>query len=200
MTDDEPVTITIRRRVKGGRELEFEESLREFVPQSLRFPGHLGVLVLKAAPEWVVVIKFQRRSDYDAFRDSPEYQRWTAHVSDLLEAEPDAVESSGLESWFTLPGESLASDIPRWKIAIVTWLGVNVAVIATTYGLWPVVGDWPFIPQCLVVNAVVVVLLTWLIMPLLTRYLRFWLNRPKPNFILQPLGKASHEHNKFAAC
>jgi antibiotic biosynthesis monooxygenase (ABM) superfamily enzyme len=76
MSDDAAVTVTIRRRVKAGREAAFEDALREFIPHSLRFPGHLGVQILQpapgATPEWVVVIKFQCRRDYDGFRHSPE--------------------------------------------------------------------------------------------------------------------------------
>jgi antibiotic biosynthesis monooxygenase (ABM) superfamily enzyme len=101
MSDDAAVTVTIRRRVKPGREAAFEDALREFIPQSLRFPGHLGVQVLcpapGAAPEWVVVIKFRSRRDYDGFRNSPEYAQWRAQILDLLEGDPVVEEQCGLE-------------------------------------------------------------------------------------------------------
>jgi antibiotic biosynthesis monooxygenase (ABM) superfamily enzyme len=45
-------------------------------------------------------------------------------------------------------------------MALVTWLGVNVAVIGLTWLLGPLVGAWPLIPQTLFVNALVVLLLT----------------------------------------
>jgi antibiotic biosynthesis monooxygenase (ABM) superfamily enzyme len=179
MNDNAALTITIRRRVKPRREAAFEEALREFIPQSLRFPGHLGVQVLRPAPggvpEWVVVIKFQSRHDYELFRSSSEYVGWSSQIFDLLEANPAVEERSGLESWFALPGVTTDVVLPRWKMAIVTWLGVNVAVIGLTYFLGPVVGAWPLIPQALFVNALVVVLLTWAIMPLFTRLFRSWL-------------------------
>jgi antibiotic biosynthesis monooxygenase (ABM) superfamily enzyme len=190
MKSDATLTVTIRRRVKSGREAEFEKSLREFVPQSIGFPGHLGVQVLNAAPEWIGVIKFQNRGDYESFRDSPEYRRWNAAISDLLDGDPVVAEQRGLESWFGLPGKTSVPVMPLWKMAIVTWLGVNVAVNTMTFALRPVVGSWPFIPQSIVVNAFVVVLLTWIIMPLLTRCFRSWLYRPDPSVILEPNRKA----------
>lgn len=187
MTSDTAVTVTIRRRVKAGREAAFEEALREFIPQSLRFPGHLGVQVLRpppgVAPEWVVVIRFQGRRDYDRFRHSPEYSRWNAHVLDLLEGDPVVEEQCGLEGWFALPGVASGPVLPPWKMALVTWLGVNVAVIGLTWLLGPLVGTWPLIPQALFVNTLVVVLLTWVIMPLLTRLLRPWLYPPGPGVV-----------------
>src|SRR2546421_5674650 len=112
MSNDSGITVTIRRRVKLGCEAAFEESLRDFIPQSLRFPGHVGVQVLRpspgASPEWVVVIKFLSRSDYDKFRNSPEYMRWSAQILELLEANPVVEEQCGLEGWFVLPGATPA--------------------------------------------------------------------------------------------
>ncbi len=179
MGEDSAVTITIRRRVKAGREPAFEEALREFIPQALRQPGHLGAQVLRpmagSSPEWVVVIKFQSRGHYDAFRTSAEYSRWTAQLRDLLEDEPVYEEKCGLESWFVLPGAASQPVLPRWKMATVTWLGVNMAVISLVLLLDPVLREWPFLVRSLFVNALVVVLLTWVIMPLLTRLLRPWL-------------------------
>jgi uncharacterized protein len=182
MSGDDAVTVTIRRRVKAGREAAFEQALREFIPQSLRFPGHLGVQVLRpmrgALPEWIVVIKFQSRGDYDGFRNSPEYLRWSAQARDLLDADPVVEELCGLESWFALPGAASEPVLPRWKMALVTWIGVNLAVIGLTWLLRPVVGAWPLIPQALLINALVVALLTWVIMPQLTRLFRSWLYPP----------------------
>jgi antibiotic biosynthesis monooxygenase (ABM) superfamily enzyme len=83
--------------------------LREFIPQSFRFPGYLGVQILRqasgASPGWIVGIKFQGRGAYEAFRNSPEYLQWTAKIRDLLEADSVVEERCGLESWFVLSGD-----------------------------------------------------------------------------------------------
>ena len=190
MSDDGPLTVTIIRRVKPGREAAFDEALRQFIPEALRFPGHLGVQVLRptpqAAPEWVVVIKFQSRPHYDAFRTSPEYTAWCAQLRELLEAEPVYEEQCGLESWFALPHTTVQPVLPRWKMALATWVGVNVATISLALLLAPLVGNWPLVPQFLFVNALVVVLLTWAIMPLLTHLLRFWLYPAGPGVATAP--------------
>lgn len=184
MRDDAPVTITISRRVKRGLETVFEDSLREFIPKSLQFPGHLGVQVLRPLPgtarEWVVVIRFESRTRYNAFRTSPEYTSWCAELLKLLEVEPVYQEQCGLESWFALPGATSQPVLPRWKMALTTWCGVNVAVIALTLLLAPLIGHWPLLLRSMLQNTLVVILLTWLIMPLLTRLLRPWLYPTMP--------------------
>src|SRR5262249_6198073 len=137
MASDSAVTITIRRRVKAGCEPAFEESLRAFIPMSMRHPGHLGVQVLRptpgSPPEWVVVIKFLTRGDYDAFRVCDEYVQWTRQLRELLDAEPVYEEQTGLESWFVLPGATTQPVLPKWKMALVTWIGVTIAVFALQF-------------------------------------------------------------------
>lgn len=173
MVHDKPVTVTIRRRVKAGQDAAFEVAVREFIPQSLRHPGHLGVQVLRPSPgtssEWVVVIKFQTRGHYDTFRTSDEYTQWCTQLRELLEEEPVYEEQCGLESWFVLPGATAQPVLPRWKMALVSWIGVSSAVISLKYLVAPMVAEWPLVPQQLVMTGLTVMLLTWVIMPFLTR-------------------------------
>jgi antibiotic biosynthesis monooxygenase (ABM) superfamily enzyme len=145
----------------------------------MRHPGHLGVQVLRpnpgASPEWVVVIKFLTRDHYDAFRVCDEYTQWTRQLRELLEAEPVYEERTGLESWFVLPGMTSQPVLPKWKMALVTWIGVSIAVFAlgivVEHGpAW--FKEWKPLPKQLVLNAIVVALLTWVIMPFLVRLLR----------------------------
>jgi len=183
MNTEDALTVTIRRKIKPGLEERFEQRLREFIPQSLRFAGHLGVQVIRPAEialsempsEWVVVIRFRSRETYDAFRTSPEYVQWCAEIRDLLVDDPVTQERYGLENWFRLPGAVETPVLPAWKMALVTWIGVNVCVIGLTLLLGSIVGSWPLVPRALVMNALVVALLTWLVMPLLTRLFRSWL-------------------------
>jgi antibiotic biosynthesis monooxygenase (ABM) superfamily enzyme len=45
---DDPVTVLYSRRVKPGREADFETWARGIVAAARRFPGHLGASVLDA--------------------------------------------------------------------------------------------------------------------------------------------------------
>src|SRR3712207_5970408 len=67
-----PVTVTVTRRVKPGREAAFEAWLHGVIQAATAFPGHRGANVFRPAdpehPEYVLVFQFARQADLD---------RWT---------------------------------------------------------------------------------------------------------------------------
>jgi hypothetical protein len=64
---------------------------------------------------------------------------------------------------------------PKWKMALATWLGVYPTITLLLWALWPAMGDLPMALRALVLTAIMVPLLTWVVMPALTRLLRPWL-------------------------
>lgn len=180
MSERDAVTVSITRTVKPGREAEFERALHDFVQRSFDLPGQLGVHILRPAPdsgsrEYGIVRKFANHDALAAFRSSPRYLEWSRSALDLTEGGPRMEELCGLESWFTLPGSSLRP-LPKWKMAVVTF--VAVFPVATVLGvvLAPAMQTWHFLLGNAVFNLCVVILLTWLVMPLLTRLLHGWLH------------------------
>lgn len=177
--DDLPITINIVRTVRPGRDAEFEAVMHDFIPLALSFPGHLGVHVVKpahhAARDYHIVIKFATREQWRGFQTWPEYERFRATVEPLLEHEPCVKEMTGLESWLTLPHAPTLKPLPRWKMAIVTLLGVYPTSLLLQTFIRPWVGSWPILLQSFVYAIGTVVSLTWFVMPLLTRLLSPWL-------------------------
>jgi uncharacterized protein len=174
-----PVTVLITRLVRPGHEAAFEAAVRAWIPVSLSFPGHLGVHVLRPPPggrEYGAVVKFASRGQWDAFAASPEYRAFLAGIRDHLDAEPAVDTVTGLESWFTPPGTPVRLAPPRWKMALTTWVGVNLTAYALTLTLKPGLETWPFFFNFITFNAAVVAGLTWAVMPLLTRLARRWLH------------------------
>lgn len=183
MSADTAITVSITRTVKPGREAEFERALHEFVQRSLHLPGQHGVHIMRPAPgsgsrEYGIIRKFANRDAVMTFRTSPEYLEWNQLAVELTEGSGRTEELTGLESWFTLPGTVLRA-LPKWKMAIATFLGVFpvAAVLGLTLG--PAIHSWHFILRNAVFNACVVILLTWVVMPLVTRVLHGWLHPPK---------------------
>jgi antibiotic biosynthesis monooxygenase (ABM) superfamily enzyme len=177
---NQPVHIAVTRTVKAGCEEAFEGALHAFVQRSLPLPGQLGVQVFRPAPgsnsrEYGIIRKFADREAVAAFRTSPEYLEWNQFALDLTEGSGRAEELCGLETWFTLPGHPLRP-LPKWKMAIATYLGVLPVVIFLRLTLGSLIGSWSFLANNVVFNAFVVALLTWVVMPLITRALRPWLH------------------------
>ena len=66
---------------------------------------------------------------------------------------------------------------PRYKLAVVSWLGAYPVITLILGALGPVMEGWPLFVRTLVVSGLMVVALTWVVLPLLTRLFRGWLGR-----------------------
>jgi|SRR5439155_6458663 len=180
MSQTSPITISVTRTVKSGSEAAFERALHDFVQRSLTLPGQLGVYIIRPAPgsgsrEYGIVRKFVNREALTEFRTSPEYLEWNHLAVNLTEGNGRTEELSGLESWFTPPGAPLRS-LPKWKMAVATFLGVFPVAMVLNLTLGPAITSWHFILRNALFNACVVSLLTWLVMPIVTRALHGWLH------------------------
>ena len=177
-----PVTVIITRVVRAGSESAFEGALKAFIPKSLTFPGHLGVHMLRPSPEsreYGAVVKFRSQHEWASFQRSPEYASFVAEISPYLDGPQQSETLCGLESWFTPLGANVTSVPPRWKMALVTWVGVCLMVYTVSSALSPLTGSWPRLLTYVTVNAGVVAGLTWVVMPVLNRLLRTWLHPHK---------------------
>jgi antibiotic biosynthesis monooxygenase (ABM) superfamily enzyme len=176
--DDPPVTAVASRRVKPGREREFEEWVSGILAAANKFPGYLGSEVLRPSDpeddEYRIIFRFDHESNLHAWENSEERQRWLEQVRPLLHEEKVDV-LTGLETWFTLPSKPGEPAPPRYKMAIVTWLAVfpMVAVIFSLFGHW--LDLLPMLLRTMVFTVVMVTLMTYVIMPRMTRLFSFWL-------------------------
>ena len=60
-------------------------------------------------------------------------------------------------------------------MAVATFLGVFPLAMVLNVTLGPVIREWPFVARNAVFNAAVVTLLAWVVMPVITKVLRSWL-------------------------
>ena len=66
---------------------------------------------------------------------------------------------------------------PRYKLALLTWAGAYTVVTLLLALLGPAIATWPLVLRTLVLSVTMVVALTWLVMPRLTRLCHSWLAR-----------------------
>lgn len=171
------IHVAITRRVRPGCETGFQDALREFLQASLSENGILGVHMVVPPPgsgamEYGILRTFANDADRDAFYRSPIYEAWLARVAPLTEGDPTIRELTGLEAWFRT-GRSLP---PRWKMAIATMIGVYPTSLALSQTVGRAVREWPILAGGLAMAGSMVVLLTWVVMPLVTRALHGWLH------------------------
>ncbi|MCL1473508.1 hypothetical protein [Argonema antarcticum] len=93
----------------------------------------------------------------------------------LIEKPEDIQTLTGLETWFTLPNRSMKAPPPRYKMALVTWLGVFFTISILNSLLVPLLSGLPALLKSLIITGLTVILLTYSIMPRLTQLFRKWL-------------------------
>ena len=172
-----PIHVAITRRIKPGREEEFQSALKEFFARTLIQSGVQGASMLVPPPgsssmEYGIIRSFANAAERDAFYTSPLYLEWKQRIAPLSEGESQTRQLHGLEAFFR---QSEPSPPPRWKMAVATYLGVVPVIMTLALTLGPLIRSWNFVLNNLAFNACVVALLTWVVMPLITRALRGWL-------------------------
>ena len=174
----EPVHIAITRHVRKECVGDFEQALGEFARRSLSEPGTRGVHCLYPPPgsgstEYGVMRSFASPEDRDAFYASPLYKEWLARIAPWIEGGSKCRELRGLEAWFREPGLPMP---PDWKMALLTWVAVWPVSIFVPAVVNPVLGPkFNFYLGAGIVAAGIVVVLTWVAMPLLVKLTFRWL-------------------------
>lgn len=173
-----PIHVAITRRVRAGREPEFQEALRQFFQESFAHGGVLGATMIVPSPgsdsrEFGILRTFADEKERDDFYASPLFEAWEARCAPLTESDSWTHRPlHGLEAWFRSPQRPP----PKWKMALATFVGVFPVAMLLTWILGPSLDRWPFVLRSAVFNAGVVVSLTWVVMPCVTHVLRPWLN------------------------
>jgi len=165
--------------VKPGHEPFYEQFLEGIIAAASRFPGHMSVEVFRPEPasggEYRVVYRFDTAEHLRVWFDSDERATW------LERAEPHVIGPmrtqflTALETWFTLPGRPDTQAPPPYKMALVTWVTIFPLITLVVIVLGPLLKGLDLVPSLAITTAVTVPIMTWLVMPRVTRLLRGWL-------------------------
>ena len=172
----EPVTVTVARRVAPGREADFEKWVAGIVSAAAKFPGYLGGGLLRpphAGQDWHVVYRFADADSMKRWEASPQRGEWLAVVEDFVRQTGEH-RISGLETWFELPGRTAPAP-PKWKMWVVTLAAVFPLALVFNLVVVPHLGAAPLVLRTLALSICLTGLMTWLVMPRLTRLLEGWL-------------------------
>jgi uncharacterized protein len=179
------VSAVFTQRVKQGHEAEFETLLGEILALAERHPGHLSTDVLRAgqiAPVYTIVGRFSSEAALRSWLTSDGRRRLVERAQLLGDGNLNVQQASGLESWFQLPGQPLVLPPPRYKMAVVSWVGIMPLLLLANVIVAPHLGALPSWGRPIPGSIVMIMLMTYLVMPTLTRWLRWWLYpSPKPD-------------------
>jgi len=134
-----------------------------------------------ANPEYIVIIRFDNYHNLAKWENSEIRRKWIEKSKDVIEDEPKVAKQTGLEFWFTpiFGNTAPVLEPPRYKMAIVT--GAVIFVILNT--LLPLIQSitvgFPDLLEALILVVVLILLMTYVIMPIITWLLRPWLSKKK---------------------
>ncbi|WP_017651879.1 antibiotic biosynthesis monooxygenase [Fortiea contorta] len=176
--EDQYITVVISQLVKPGSESDYEIWLKNITSVARTYLGHLGTNVIRPQPglrrEYVIIFRFDGYNNLKAWMTSSDREYWLNQGKHLIESEPHVQQLSGLEAWFSLPGQPLKTP-PRYKTALLTWISVFVLINLLTTFLVPLLRGLPPLIISLILTMTMVALLTYVVMPRVSRLFSKWL-------------------------
>ena len=171
------VTVVVSRVVNPGHEHEYEEWVKKLTEAAREAPGNTGVTILvptlgKTGLHHVVM----------HFADEKSMHQWeTSYIRQKLSHEADAFSrrsrqvATGLETWFSIPECPELETPPNWKMVAVTFPAVYILSIIIIPLLHLAINLNLYV-ETIIVAGLLVSLLTWFVMPFLSRKVfRKWL-------------------------
>lgn len=177
----EQVFFVVRHRVRAGAREAYERWLRHIMQVAAKFPGHLGVQIVRppaGRQEYVMAVRFQNQEAAARWHHSTEREALITQVEKLLESTEEIDIVSGIDYWFTPPSGIVP---PRWKQLLATTAVIWPLTVLISVLLAPLQKALPRpLPGWLLQGLnilTVVALATYLVMPRWTRLLAKWLYR-----------------------
>ncbi|MCC5643196.1 antibiotic biosynthesis monooxygenase [Nostoc sp. CHAB 5824] len=178
MEQDDQLTVVITQVVKPGCETAYEAWLKDITRVSRTYLGHLGTNVIRpqlgVRNEYAIIFRFDGYENLKAWMTSRDREYWLNQGKHLVESDPDVQQISGLEAWFSLPGQPLKTP-PRYKIALLTWGAVFVLINLLNTFITPLIRGFPPLIISLIITITMVLLLTYVVMPRVSRLFNSWL-------------------------
>lgn len=181
-TTEHAVTVLISRQVKQGCEAEFERVMDQTMAITATFKGYLGAQLVRPGEEqgvndslYHIVLAFDSESNLEIWHNSPARALGLAAAAPFIEGQALVRQVSGLALWFQPPTGPKQAPPPRWKVAVVTWLGIFPTVYMLFFVLGDMLAPWTLLTRIMLLTVLVVGLMTWVVAPQLTRLFKPWL-------------------------
>jgi len=176
---DRNYTLTVSHFVKQGAEQSFEATLRQVILQAKSFKGYMGIQIFQPADqvqnEYLLLVRFDTEEYYKQWEDSDIRKEWSAKLKPYTYRDPTIRHQEGLEFWFSSSHSSNPIPPIKWKMALLTWFVIYplILLLSSVTGMY-LSFIHPFL-RMLLVSMVLVVGMTYIIMPSLTKQFSSWI-------------------------
>lgn len=186
-----PVTVSITRHLDPGRDAEMVSWMQAGISLAERFPGFLGagwVRPERDSETWHVLYRFADAESLATWESSHERQWWRDSSGGLGVVESRVERRTGIEGWFDEPTARDVRDLrlaptapPRWKQGVMIWLAFFPLSLLAGLVFGRLAPGLALLPRVLVTTLVMTPLMTYLVLPRMTRALGWWLQgKPAP--------------------
>ncbi|MGK5522779.1 antibiotic biosynthesis monooxygenase [Micromonospora sp. URMC 107] len=191
MTHALPVTVAVARRTDPARTSEMVAWMRAGTALAEAFPGFLGSGWVRSAPgsgEWHVIYRFADPETLRRWEESPQRHWWLSSAQGIVE-HTRVERRTGVEGWFDPQREHVAETVPvgaeptapppsppRWKQAVTIWLAFFPLSLTATLLTSRYLPDVPLAARVLMMTLTLTPLMTYLVLPRITRTLHWWLH------------------------
>ena len=165
-----PVTVVATRVVTKGCEDAFQDWANRSDAAVRAHDGHRGnVRLEQAGGVFHLVYQFESRNQLDAWEQSDCFRTLAAEADDFSISRRQT--KPGRDAFFYLSGDA---DAAKWKRFVMTWAAVLPLILALNGLLALLPFELPMPVRLGLSSLVMSALLTWLILPWITRRLKPW--------------------------
>ncbi|MBX7268017.1 antibiotic biosynthesis monooxygenase [Micromonospora sp. Llam7] len=183
-----PVTVAVARRTDPARTDEMVAWMRAGTALAEAFPGFLGAGWVRSAPgsgEWHMLYRFADQDMLRRWEESPQRRWWLTSAQGIVE-HTRVERRTGVEGWFDPPRAEVVERLdaaptvppspPRWKQAVTIWLAFFPLSLTATVLTGQLLPGLPTAARVLVMTLTLTPLMTYLVLPRITRALHWWLH------------------------
>jgi antibiotic biosynthesis monooxygenase (ABM) superfamily enzyme len=176
MAQQEPVNVVFSRTAKPGKEKQYEELTHQSIVYARRYTGHEGATVIKEGERrYHLVYRFKNHKLLEQWLTSDKRRQILNEISKITEDDQDIKKLTGLETWFSVPGQSPLKSPPRGKMWLATLVGAYPLVVLFQAIIAPKVQNWPLLVRSAIFPLVLLSLMTYIVMPKVTKLFKPWL-------------------------
>lgn len=174
-----PVTFVASREVKPDSIDQYEQWVEDLGKAARDLDSNFRMTVIKPsgaqAREYVLILHFSSQDKLDEWEQCDVRKDLLKRLRPMVEGKASFSEVTGFEYWFSLPKVAATKPPSRYKMALVTILGLYILSLGYTYTFDKWLDSLPDHAEVILKIVLLVALMTFVLMPLLTRLLARWL-------------------------
>lgn len=183
-TQPDFASLVVEHTVPRGKGLSFRWWHRKLTQSARGYPGYIRTDLYSPVQglqqmKWYSIIHFDTPEHLNRWLKSGDRESMIDSGSTVFSSYRFMSFATGLEGWFSQQSgsEKFGSGPPAWKqnLSVVLGLYPVVMIQSLLFGALGIMQDWSLPSSMIINNLITSSILTWLVMPFVSKTLGFWL-------------------------